>query len=94
MSFILTLFFSSLFYFLVYDDYIPQPGMEIRYDDEGQLLKSPFTPIDHPPFGTDPKGRDLFFIMLVGAKYTIVKIEMHPFLEDCLMITSFKGNEL
>jgi peptide/nickel transport system permease protein len=71
VSFILTLFLSSLFYYLKYDDYIPQPGIEIRYTDEGQLLRSPYTPIVHPPFGTDPKGRDLFFIILVGAKYTI-----------------------
>lgn len=71
ISFITILFLSSIFYYLIYDDHIPQPGMEIRYDQEGQLLKSPYSPLVHPPFGTDPKGRDLFFIMLIGAKYTI-----------------------
>ncbi|MGC4379421.1 peptide ABC transporter permease [Fictibacillus sp. Mic-4] len=68
---IMLLFFLSIFYKIIFNDHIPQPGINIMYDKQGKLLKGVLTPKQHPPLGTDNQGRDIFFVMLVGAKYTI-----------------------
>lgn len=67
--FIFSLFISSIIYNLFWDDYIPI--IDVIYNESGQPDKSPFSPFEYPPLGTDPYGRNIFFIMLVGAKYTI-----------------------
>ncbi|WP_273852402.1 ABC transporter permease subunit [Guptibacillus spartinae] len=61
---------SSVYYSLVYKDVVPQTSM--LYDDNGNLIdRSPFTPLQVPPFGTDKYGYHLFEQIIIGAKYTI-----------------------
>ncbi|WP_226659555.1 ABC transporter permease [Pseudalkalibacillus hwajinpoensis] len=61
---------SSLYYFFVYQDVVPQTSM--LYDQDGNLVdRSPFTPLQVPPFGTDKYGYHLLDQIIIGAKYTI-----------------------
>ena len=61
---------SSLYYFIVYQDVVPQTSM--LYDQVGNLVdRSPFPPLQVPPFGTDKYGYHLLDQIIVGAKYTI-----------------------
>ncbi len=70
ISFILILLFSSMLYRVVFDNQIPVAT--IMTDDNGAITaKPPYSPWAHPPFGTDHVSRDLFIIILIGAKYTI-----------------------
>ncbi|WP_261129813.1 ABC transporter permease [Bacillus sp. Marseille-Q3570] len=67
--FIIGLFVSSLVYHVLKDDSIPVIGL--LHDDDGELVPHPYSPTDHPPFGTEHFGRDLLTIMVIGAKYTL-----------------------
>ena len=61
---------SSIYYSIVYDDVVPQTSM--LYDQDGNLIdRSPFTPLQVAPFGTDKYGYHLFDQIIIGAKYTI-----------------------
>ncbi len=69
-----TFFFSvlaaSFFYTIFFQDHIPVA--ELTYDQNGDILaRPPYSPVEHPPFGTDNVSQDLFFLLLVGAKYTL-----------------------
>ncbi|MBN8209031.1 hypothetical protein JI666_09765 [Bacillus sp. NTK071] len=69
-SFILLLITSSLLYSIIYDNDIPKA--EIKTDVNGDIIaRPPYSPLDYPPFGTDQVSQDLFFVILIGAKYTI-----------------------
>ncbi|MED1866023.1 hypothetical protein P4V41_21460 [Fictibacillus nanhaiensis] len=47
--------------------------MEFMYDENGAITGSiPFSPSEVPPFGTDVTGRQLFYQILDGAKYTLI----------------------
>ncbi|MDR7074321.1 hypothetical protein [Fictibacillus barbaricus] len=44
-----------------------------KYNDEGTVIAvPPFKPSDVPPFGTDVAGKNLFYQIIDGAKYTIL----------------------
>jgi peptide/nickel transport system permease protein len=47
--------------------------MDFKYDEDGRIIDViPFTPSEVPPFGTDLYGKQLFYQILDGAKYTIL----------------------
>jgi peptide/nickel transport system permease protein len=47
--------------------------LDYKYDDEGNLLGTPpFSPSEEPPFGTDTYGKQIFYQVIDGAKYTIL----------------------
>ncbi|ANC77396.1 hypothetical protein ABE65_011520 [Fictibacillus phosphorivorans] len=68
---LMIIFFGSIFYKVVFDDHIPQPGIKIIYDNDGNIIKTPISPRLLPPLGSDSSGYSIFHILLVGAKYTI-----------------------
>ncbi|HET7629622.1 MAG TPA: ABC transporter permease subunit [Bacillales bacterium] len=69
-TFIILLVTASLIQEFVYDGYVPSEFL--HYSDKGELLaKSPLTPAQHPPFGTDESGFDIFYMVILGAKYTL-----------------------
>ncbi|WP_273851981.1 hypothetical protein [Guptibacillus spartinae] len=69
-SFIVLIIISSLVYSIVFDNHIPVAS--ITTDENGTITgKPPYAPWELPPFGTDHVSRDLFFILLIGAKYTL-----------------------
>ncbi|TKD72323.1 hypothetical protein [Pseudalkalibacillus hwajinpoensis] len=69
-SFILILITSSLLYSIIQNNVIPKA--EIKADVNGDIVaRPPYSPWDYPPFGTDQISQDLFFVILIGAKYTI-----------------------
>jgi peptide/nickel transport system permease protein len=47
--------------------------MDFMYDDEGKIIDHiPYSPSEVPPFGTDLYGKQLFYQIIDGAKYTIL----------------------
>ncbi|HEU5140880.1 MAG TPA: hypothetical protein VFT51_12950 [Bacillales bacterium] len=67
--FVFGLFAASVLYAILFNDHIPV--IPLQYTDSGKPVKPVFSPFEHPPFGTNTLGRDLFFVILVGAKYTL-----------------------
>ncbi|MGA9290622.1 MAG: ABC transporter permease subunit [Anaerobacillus sp.] len=64
------LFGTSIFYWIFYNDQIPQTFM--LYNEKGNLIdRSPLSPAQVFPFGTDKYGYHLFEQIIIGAKYTI-----------------------
>ena len=72
------LFSVSILYFLIFNDQIPTSPL--LYDPNGKPLPAPYNFKNFPPFGTDSFGRDLFIVMVVGAKYTILAALIISFL--------------
>ncbi|KMM39320.1 hypothetical protein [Guptibacillus hwajinpoensis] len=69
-SFIFILILSSVLYSVIADNSIPTA--EIITNENGDIVaRPPYSPWDYPPFGTDQISQDLFFVILIGAKYTI-----------------------
>ncbi|WP_377890568.1 peptide ABC transporter permease [Alkalihalobacillus sp. R86527] len=69
-TFFLSVLVASILYTVFFQDHIPVA--DLTYGDNGEVLaKPPYSPFDHPPFGTDNVSQDLFFLLLVGAKYTL-----------------------
>ncbi|WKA56565.1 ABC transporter permease [Planococcus shixiaomingii] len=62
-------FLVSLFYFIFFNDQIPSTSL--LFSENRKPLPPPYSGSVYPPFGTDEFGRDIAFVMLVGAKYTI-----------------------
>ncbi|WNB91794.1 hypothetical protein [Bacillus sp. NEB1478] len=47
--------------------------LSYKYNDKGIMIGvPPFKPSDEPPFGTDSVGKNLFYQIIDGAKYTIL----------------------
>lgn len=47
--------------------------MDFKYDADGKMIDHiPYSPSEHPPFGTDLFGKQLFYQIIDGAKYTIL----------------------
>ncbi|GAA0606101.1 ABC transporter permease [Virgibacillus siamensis] len=68
--FITILISASIVHAVFFDGKIPVDRQ--HYNEQGELIaKSPFSPIEVPPLGTDQVGNHLFFKLLQGAKYTI-----------------------
>ena len=63
------IFLVSICYLLISNDSIP--ATTLLYDRDGNPLPAPYSFMEFPPLGTDNFGRDLFIVMIVGAKYTI-----------------------
>lgn len=68
----------SILYYFSFNDRIPTTPL--LFDSQGKPLPAPYSFKDFPPFGTDNFGRDLLFVMLVGAKYTIAAALIITFL--------------
>ncbi|MFC3211592.1 peptide ABC transporter permease [Planomicrobium okeanokoites] len=68
-TFISLLFLTSMGYYLFFDDYIPK--VPLQYEN-GRPLHAPYSGADFPPLGSDTFGRNAAFVLLVGAKYTIL----------------------
>lgn len=61
---------ASLLYMWIGHNHIPLG--HLTYNAAGKIIeRSPYSPIEHPPLGTDAFGRDVFAIMLIGAKFTL-----------------------
>ncbi|MGE6684722.1 ABC transporter permease subunit [Paenisporosarcina sp. NPDC076907] len=75
---IIGLFVVSMLYFFFFNDRIPTTSL--LYDSQGKPLPAPYSYKNFPPLGTDNFGRDLFIVMLVGAKYTIAAAILITFL--------------
>ncbi|RLQ93317.1 ABC transporter permease [Falsibacillus albus] len=67
--FIAGLFLTSVLYYCFKGDVIPHSGL--LFERSGSAIKPPYNSKDYPPFGTDNFGRNILFVMIVGAKYTI-----------------------
>ena len=67
--FLAGMLFASLVYSWVFNDYIPNP--DLIKDKTGQMIAPPYSPTEYSPFGTDNFGRNLLYVIVVGAKYTI-----------------------
>lgn len=72
------MFLISILYFFLFNDRIPTTPL--LYDTNGKPLQAPYGFKNFPPFGTDSFGRDLFILMIVGAKYTIAAALVITFL--------------
>ncbi|MBY6038223.1 hypothetical protein KUV80_16300 [Fictibacillus nanhaiensis] len=47
--------------------------LDFLYDKDGKVIgAAPFPPSEIPPFGTDLAGKQLFYQVIDGAKYTII----------------------
>jgi peptide/nickel transport system permease protein len=67
---IISLLFVSLGLNSIYEG---PKEVKFLYKNDGSISKvAPFSPTDIPPFGTDRDGRDLFYMILDGAKYTLL----------------------
>lgn len=61
---------ASLLYMWIGHNHIPMG--DLTYNSQGKVIdRSPYSPLEYPPLGTDPFGRDTFIIMLIGAKFTL-----------------------
>ncbi|WP_409252797.1 ABC transporter permease subunit [Bacillus sp. SCS-153A] len=67
--FLFGLFISSFVYYWITGDQVPTT--ELVKDKKGNYLSPPYSPLEFPPLGTDNFGHNVFYLMLVGAKYTI-----------------------
>ncbi|WP_171016714.1 ABC transporter permease [Pseudalkalibacillus caeni] len=68
--FVFSLFAGSIYYQIAEDNYLPQT--DLKYSEDGTLEgKSPFSPVEVPPLGTDKHGYHMWEQILIGAKYTI-----------------------
>ncbi len=68
--FLVLLILSSLIHAILFQGHIPITAF--LYDNQGKIIASgPFNPLDVPPLGTDSTGRQMFFVLLQGAKYTM-----------------------
>ncbi|MET3730127.1 peptide/nickel transport system permease protein [Fictibacillus halophilus] len=68
--FIVSLILLSFFYPSVMD---VQKESKFLYDENEVIVGvAPFSPKDMPPFGTDMNGKHLLYLVLEGAKYTIL----------------------
>lgn len=68
--FLVLLVSSSLIHAMVFHSKIPLTTF--LYDSQGKIIAGgPFNPLDVPPLGTDSMGREMFFVLIQGAKYTI-----------------------
>ncbi|MED1864970.1 hypothetical protein P4V41_15990 [Fictibacillus nanhaiensis] len=68
--FIVSLILLSFFYPYVMD---VQKESKFLYDENEVIVGvAPFSPKDMPPFGTDMNGKHLLYLVLEGAKFTIL----------------------
>ncbi|MCM3719447.1 peptide ABC transporter permease [Fictibacillus phosphorivorans] len=63
-----TLLLISIFYYFKTGDVIPEVKLQF---ENGNALSPPYSPLEHFPLGTDNKSKDIFYIILTGAKYTL-----------------------
>ncbi|WP_376846711.1 hypothetical protein [Camelliibacillus cellulosilyticus] len=48
------------------------PIAPLTYDQHGNLVeRPPYSPLAYPPLGADPFSRDIFVVLLIGAKFTL-----------------------
>ncbi|MFI8575533.1 ABC transporter permease subunit [Rossellomorea aquimaris] len=67
--FLFGMFASSLVYYVGWGDEVPK--LDLLKNEEGNLLSPPYSPVEYPPLGTDNFNRNIFLLIIVGAKYTI-----------------------
>ncbi|PLT28071.1 ABC transporter permease subunit [Peribacillus deserti] len=73
LLYLLVLIISSFSLRLFFEDGLPKP-LSLLYENGKVVGKPPFSPIDVPPLGSDMVGRNIFFLILDGAKYTILLV--------------------
>ncbi|MFC4409027.1 ABC transporter permease [Chungangia koreensis] len=78
-SIIGTFLFISLFYWAFFGDDIPRLDYFLE-DENGKLLRPPYSGSIYPPLGTDEFGRNIFIVMIVGFKYTLLAALIITFL--------------
>ena len=82
------IFFSSLIYSLAGGKV---PNIQYIYKNGEVIGSYPYTPFQLPPFGTDDAGNNLFYEILVGAKYTIgIAVGVLHF--SCPFVWSIRGH--
>ncbi|MHA7136848.1 ABC transporter permease subunit [Rossellomorea arthrocnemi] len=67
--FLFGMFASSLVYYVGWGDEVPK--LDLLKNEKGNLLSPPYSPVEYPPLGTDNFNRNIFLLIIVGAKYTI-----------------------
>ncbi|WP_435992600.1 ABC transporter permease subunit [Rossellomorea sp. LjRoot5] len=67
--FLFGMFAASLVYYVGWGDEVPK--LDLVKNEEGDFLSPPYSPIESPPLGTDNFNRNIFSLIIVGAKYTI-----------------------
>lgn len=61
----------SLFYWAFFGDAIPKIDYFLE-DENGKLMRPPYSASIYPPLGMDEFGRNIFIVMIVGFKYTLL----------------------
>ncbi|HEU5141089.1 MAG TPA: ABC transporter permease subunit [Bacillales bacterium] len=67
--FIVLVFAGSIVHAVFFDSYIPETTL--YFEGDTLIADAPLTPSQDPPLGSNKQGKNLFFLLLMGAKYTI-----------------------
>ncbi len=79
ISILLVLLLLSVFPSLVFTDEQTEPN-RLLYNEEGKIIaSSPISPKLMPPFGTNELGENLLYLMISGAKYTLIFVILIAF---------------
>ncbi|HLR02602.1 MAG TPA: ABC transporter permease subunit [Virgibacillus sp.] len=68
-SFLFLLFLASVIHAIFFNGVVPETPY--LYEDGVIAKKAPFSPLEVPPLGTEQTGKQLIFMLLQGAKFTI-----------------------
>ncbi|KPL60337.1 peptide ABC transporter permease [Rossellomorea vietnamensis] len=66
--FLFGMFGASLVYYVGWGDEVPKLDL---MKNGGEFMSPPYSPVEYPPLGTDNFNRNIFLLIIVGAKYTI-----------------------
>lgn len=69
---LLTFLLCSFYYTFELKEDVPAPYRYLYNDEGSQIGEGPFPPSLEFPFGTDKMGHSLFYMIIDGAKYTIL----------------------
>ncbi|MCC5800939.1 ABC transporter permease subunit [Rossellomorea vietnamensis] len=67
--FLFGMFAVSLIYYVGWGNEVPK--LDLLKNEKGDFLSPPYSPLEYPPLGTDNFNRNVLFLIIVGAKYTI-----------------------
>jgi len=68
--FILLWLIGSFTYMIVWHNYIPI--VDMKMNSAGQYISAPpYSPMEFPPLGADDFSRNIFIVVLIGAKFTL-----------------------
>ncbi|WP_064094079.1 ABC transporter permease subunit [Rossellomorea aquimaris] len=73
LSFLIILLAASFIISAFYPELLEQGPPYLKDEETGELLADPpYTPSEMKPLGSDKLGRNLFYILIAGAKYTLL----------------------